>query len=238
MSDATASTVNMARLLSLAVHELRTPASVVGGYLRMLARDTDPALGDRQRKMVDEAEKACARMVAIVSELSEVAAIDAGAAVFSDEPLDVFQLAADVARDTHEAEERGVGLRVAGDADGAVLAGDRVRLTAAFSAFFRAVLREQPAPATIAVTRRIVSERGSKAAMILIARAQDVEQSLSAPAGAFDELRGGLGLALPRARRIVERHGGRVWTPELGNADASSARSAIAILLPLSRRQA
>ena len=28
------------QLLSLAVHEFRTPASVVGGYLRMLQRDT------------------------------------------------------------------------------------------------------------------------------------------------------------------------------------------------------
>ena len=28
-------------LISLAVHELRTPASVVGGYLRMLQRDTE-----------------------------------------------------------------------------------------------------------------------------------------------------------------------------------------------------
>src|SRR5437899_3493487 len=67
-----------ARLLSLAVHELRTPASVVGGYLRMLQRDTDSALTDRQRKMVDEAEKSCARMVALIAEMSEVSKSDAG----------------------------------------------------------------------------------------------------------------------------------------------------------------
>ena len=53
-----------ARLLSLAVHEFRTPASVVGGYLRMLQRDGDQPLSDRQRKMIDEAEKSCARLVA------------------------------------------------------------------------------------------------------------------------------------------------------------------------------
>ena len=33
------------QLLSLAVHEFRTPASVVSGYLRMLQRDGDPARG-------------------------------------------------------------------------------------------------------------------------------------------------------------------------------------------------
>ena len=66
------------KLLSLAVHELRTPASVVGGYLRMLQRDTETPLSDRQRKMVDEAEKSCARLVALIAELSEVGKIDAG----------------------------------------------------------------------------------------------------------------------------------------------------------------
>src|SRR5438128_1347084 len=47
-----------AQLLSLAAHEFRTPASVVGGYLRMLQRDSETPLVPRHRKMVHEAEKA------------------------------------------------------------------------------------------------------------------------------------------------------------------------------------
>jgi len=47
------------KLISLAVHELRAPASVVGGYLRMLQRDTESPLTDRQRQIVDQAEKSC-----------------------------------------------------------------------------------------------------------------------------------------------------------------------------------
>jgi len=35
------------KLISLAVHELRSPASVVSGYLRMLQRDTETPLSDR-----------------------------------------------------------------------------------------------------------------------------------------------------------------------------------------------
>ena len=52
-------------LLSLAVHEFRTPRQVVGGYLRMLQRDGGGPLTDRQRHMIDEAEKSCARLVAL-----------------------------------------------------------------------------------------------------------------------------------------------------------------------------
>src|SRR5918912_1241470 len=58
----TSTAENYPQLLSLAVHELRTPASVVGGYLRMLQRDTEPAMSERQRRMIDEAEKSCQRL--------------------------------------------------------------------------------------------------------------------------------------------------------------------------------
>ena len=65
-------------LLSLAVHEFRTPASVVGGYLRMLQKDQDPPMSERQRQMIEEAEKSCARLVAIVAELSDIGKLDSG----------------------------------------------------------------------------------------------------------------------------------------------------------------
>jgi signal transduction histidine kinase len=220
-----------AQLLSLAVHEFRTPASVVSGYLRMLQRDNDPSLSSRQRKMVDEADKACARMVALVNELSDVSKIDAGVAAFKDEAIDVFQLIGEVASEMHEAEDRGVGLRLSGDGAGAVITGDRSRMAAAFSAFFRAVLREQPSAATIAADRRIVKKAAGQVAMVVVAPEADVQESYESNPNVFDELRGGLGLALPLARRIVEKYGGRVWTPALPSAGAG--RTAIAVSLPL-----
>src|SRR6476660_638426 len=58
-------------LLSLAAHEFRTPASVVGGYLRMLQKDTESPLSERQQKMVDEAVNPCTGIGGIVAELSE-----------------------------------------------------------------------------------------------------------------------------------------------------------------------
>src|SRR2546421_7720458 len=103
-------TAACARLLSLAVHELRTPASVVGGYLRMLQRDTEAPMTDRQRKMIDEAEKSCTRLVALIAEMSEVSKLDAGVTTLSRDRLDLFPLVADVANGVHEAEDREVRL--------------------------------------------------------------------------------------------------------------------------------
>lgn len=236
MSDldiTSSSTQSSARLLSLAVHELRTPASVVGGYLRMLQRDTEHPLGERQRKMVHEAEKSCARLVELINELSEVSKLDAGTAVMKQETFDLFQLIRDVAGGVHEAEDREVHLTVRGEAAGARMTGDLTRIRAAFEAFFRAILREQPAQATVVAECR----RGAdSSAVVGVARDADVQRSYGAAAAPFDEKRGGLGLALPIACRVIARHGGRVWSPDLAaQSDAGVAgRSAVLISVPVS----
>jgi len=139
------------QLVSLAVHEFRTPASVVGGYLRMLQRDADPPLSERQRHMVDEAEKSCARLVAIVAELSDLGKLDSGTITLARQPLDLFALVAEVAELVHEGRDRGIGLEVRGPRAGAPMVGDATRLRAAFDAIFRAIAREKPGPATVVV---------------------------------------------------------------------------------------
>src|SRR5580693_3204651 len=105
-------------LLSLAVHELRTPAGVVGGYLRMLQRDTTP-LSELQRKMVDEAERSCQRLVAIIAELSEIQKLDANVVELAQQGLDVFPIMAEAAQGVREPDDRNVRLEVRGKPAGA-----------------------------------------------------------------------------------------------------------------------
>ena len=139
--------------------KFRTPASVVSGYLRMLQRDTDSTLSDRQRKMIDEAERSCARLVAIVGELSDVAKLDAGLVKLAQQPTDAFALVAEVAGLVHEARDRDVRFEVRGEAEGATMSGDATRLRSAFDAIFRAILREKPGQCLVVAERRIASGR-------------------------------------------------------------------------------
>jgi two-component system cell cycle sensor histidine kinase PleC len=219
---------NYPQLLSLAVHELRTPASVVGGYLRMLQRDVDPPLTQRHKKLVDEAERSCARIVALIAELSEVSRLDSGTAAVSEERFDLFETLSNIAGEVDEARDRDVHLELRGPSVGAPMKGDLLRLRSAFTAVFRAVLREQPASCTVVAERRLEPGADRPLAVTVVAEASSVQRAFEARAAPFDEKRGGLGLLLPIARRVLERHGGRIWSPA-----APGPTAAILVSLPL-----
>jgi signal transduction histidine kinase len=219
-----------AELLSLAVHELRTPASVVSGYLRMLVRDDAQPLSERQLKMISEADKSCQRIVELIGELNDIAKLDQGTLTVKDEPFDLFHALEDVAGSVHESEDREVHLQLRGDAAGAPVRGDLARTRTAFAAFFRAILREQPSSTVVVADRRCVQKDDGPFAVVVIAAEQAVEQASRSRPATFVEKRGGLGLALPIARRVIERQGGRVWSPSDG---AEASPNAIIVSLPV-----
>jgi two-component system, cell cycle sensor histidine kinase DivJ len=221
------------RLLSLAVHEFRTPASIVAGYLRMMQSGVGGAMSDSHRKMIAEAEKGCGRLVELIAELSDIGKLDAELLPFAQERFDLFQLISDVASDMHEAQDREVKLLLRGATQGAPVIGDRGRLNKAFSVLFRAVLREQPAATTVIAERRIDGSGNAPRAVILIAREECVQRTYDAQPAPLDELRGGLGLGLPLARRVIERHRGQVWSPAAGDGDdAAAVRAGMIVSIP------
>jgi two-component system, sensor histidine kinase and response regulator len=214
-------------LLSLAVHEFRTPTSVVSGYLRMLER-SDPPLGEQQLRMVKEAGKSCARIVELIAELSEVAKLDAGEVKFERQPFDLFSLIDEVAAGMHESRDRGVRLTTRGAGTGAPVLGDAARLRDALGAIVRAILREQPSSCAVVADRRLVGAGDDREALVVIAAEPGVQSAYESAAEPFDDRRGGLGLILPIGCRIILAHGGRVWQPK------GASRGAALVSLPVS----
>jgi len=224
-------------LISLAVHEFRTPASVGGGYLRMLQKDQDPPMSERQRRMIDEAEKSCARLVAIVGELSDIGKLDSGEIKLAQQPFELFSLIEHAAGLVHEAKERDVQFKLTGPSDGANMTGDATRLRTAFDAVFRAILREKPGPSTLTAERHREVRDGQPSAVVIVADDGRVQEAYGREPAAFDDKRGGLGLALPLARRVIEGHGGRIWSPASTSGSPDSpdplARGSVFISFPI-----
>jgi signal transduction histidine kinase len=203
-----------AREVSITVHELRGAGSVATGYLGMLKRGIGPPLSEQQLHMLDEIIKSSEKMMAIVKELSDIGKLDSGVLKLERKPLDVFSLVGEVAELVHKAKEYEVRLTLRGDDDGAPLSGDSTRLRMAFHAIFRAILREKPGPATVIAERRRVRRDGRTAAVVIVSDEASVQEAYEREPAPFFEKRGGLGLALPLARRVIEGHGGRLWSPK------------------------
>jgi signal transduction histidine kinase len=219
-----------AQLLSLAVHEFRTPVSVVSGYLRMLQRDTESPLNERQRHMISEAERSCAHIGTLIADLSEISKIDSHAVSLARDAIDLFQLIAEVAAGMHESEDRGVRLAVAREGVGARTMGDSARLRSAFAAIFRAILREQASGTTVVVELRVTEETAGRSAVVVVVPEDRVQAAYAAVQTEFNEKRGGLGLALPIAGRIIRAHGGRISELE------GAGKGAALISLPLTEQ--
>ncbi len=219
------------RAISLAVHELRTPVTVVSGYLRMLLREQAGPLTEKQKKMLEEADRSCSRLGALVSEMSDFGKLVGGDVRFARHEFDLAALAAEVASGLHDGEDRGVHLEARATTP-VMVTGDRTRLAAAVRALMLSALRERVEPGVLLV--RCSARPGNPGWAVLAigdeASLPELEGAAAAPTSDFDEWRGGLGMALPVARRIVESHGGAVWS-----ASGSNARATSALRLPLSQ---
>src|SRR5258708_38060057 len=128
------------RTLSLAVHELRTPVTVVCGYLRMVLKEQGGPLTDKQRKMLQEAERSCERITALVSEMSELGKLESEELVIARQDIDLAGMITEMASHMHEGEDRGVHLDVRVPNATVMVTGDRVRLSTAITSRLHAAL--------------------------------------------------------------------------------------------------
>ena len=221
------------QLLSLAVHEFRTPMTVVAGYIRMLLKDRAGPVSDQQRRLLEEAEKSCTRLSALLTEMSELGALEKGAATFNKSGVDLRALLRDAAAGLPEITDREVRVEVSTGDGAATLQGDPIRLRAAFTSVLYGLRRELVASPRLLVRESIRRDGGRTVSWIAIGDEEQIDALQAAAPDAltpFDEWRGGVGLSLAIARRVVNAHGGTMWSP------ANGAKAAAVIMIPIESR--
>ena len=217
------------RLLSLAVHEFRTPISVVAGYIRMLLKNSAGPLNDKQRRLLLEAEKSTARLAALVDEMSDLAKLEAGGVSMHSRRVDLGAVLEQTIASMPPLQDREVTIRLENDAPGAAVKGDAERLRSALSSILLALRRELVASSLLVVRLRRTHEDGGPALRVAVAgdeQIDTIDRSDGTELGTFDEWRGGCGLGPAVARRILGAHQGRVWSP------ARDPRAAAVLMLP------
>ena len=203
------------KVLSLSVHEFRTPMTVVSGYIRMLLKDRAGPLSDQQRKLLEEAEKSCGRLSALLAEVSELSHLEAGTAPLNKGPVDVNALLQDAVKGLPPLPDREVAVTLDLDGGPIPFVGDPVRLTQAFVSVIAALRREIVGDDGLIVRGR----RAGSTYQVLLGDRETIEAIEGEEPGAqavFDEWRGGVGLSLAVARRILNAHGATIAAPPEG----------------------
>jgi signal transduction histidine kinase len=211
------------KLLSLSVHEFRTPMTVVAGYIRMLLKDRAGPVTDQQRRLLEEAEKSCTRLSALLAEMSDLGALEAGTAPINRSPQDLAAILDQAVAGLPDVPDREVTVRIE-HRDTPRIDADPARLTHAIGSLIHALRRELVTTPELIVRVNVRPYRGSRAAWITLADPEHIDglDALDEPALAtFDEWRGGVGLSLAVARRILNAHDGAIWSPADGTKTAA-----------------
>jgi signal transduction histidine kinase len=203
-------------LLSLGVHEFRTPVTVIAGYLRMLLSGRTGSLTDGQRKMLEEMEKSTTRLSALIAEMSELSTLEAGGATFNRGVVDLGAVVEGEIASLSALIDRDIAVTLQNDAPGAGVHGDPVRLRAAINSLLIAHRRELVTSDELRVVIERVREGGAAMLRVTIGGADRIDDLRQVPVDqltAFEEFRGGVGFTLPIARRIIAAHDGQLWSP-------------------------
>ena len=217
------------RLLALSVHEFRTPVTVVAGYIRMLLKDRAGAITDQQRRLLVEAEKSCGRLSALLTEMSDLSNLEANTAPLNRSAIDLHTILADTIAGLPGVPDRDVMVTLAPPDGAASVHGDPVRLKTAFASLFTALRRELVTGTELFVRARTAPYEGRPATWIAIADADHLDSLTAArpeSLAPFDEWRGGCGLSLAVARRVIDAHGGTMWSP------ADGTKAGAVVMLP------
>src|SRR5918995_980504 len=130
------------KVLSLSVHEFRTPMTVVAGYIRMLLKDRAGPLNDQQRKLLEEAEKSCTRLSALLAEVSDLSSLEGGTAPINKQTTDLQAAVRAAIAELPPLPDREVPVHVELGSEPVPINGDPVRLTQAIRSVVAALRRE------------------------------------------------------------------------------------------------
>lgn len=226
-------------LLSLASHQLRTPATVVKQYVGMILHGYVGKLSAQQRTMLQKAYDSNERQLNIINQILYVARLDAGRIKLNTEKLAINQLLRDVVREhTESIKESGQHLRVKIPRKNYRLPADRQYLHMAIDNIISNASKYTPDDGTISIS--LVPQKSSVDIIVSDTGIGIEEASIPFVFEKFTRIdnemsaqNSGSGIGLYLAGQIVSLHGGSIKVDSVANKG-----STFVISLPLHPRKA
>lgn len=216
------------RLLGLAVHEIRSPLSTGLGFLGFLTR-YDPPLTEQQLSYVTTSQKAWGRISDLANEMEELAQFEEGKLILALGLVQVSHAISEAVAALPASTDSAVLIDFSPGADTGAIQADATRLKKAFTSVLFALRREVVGSSILFVRETRRAYNGQTVSWIAFGDADNIDRLSTATEDSlttFDEWRGGCGLKPAVARRIIEAHGGKVWSP------ADGTKAGAVILLP------
>lgn len=197
--------------LAMAAHELRTPMSLISGYLEMVLDGIAGPLNPKQADLIKISHENSVGLARIVEEMLDISVIESGKVSLELERWDIGELIGRV----HiliegDAAKKGIKVNTSVENVSAVIDGKRVKQV--LINLLTNAIKFTPAGGEITVG---VEDDGDELTVSVSDTGRGIpEEDIDR---VFDEFyRGssresGAGLGLPICRRIVEMHGGRIW---------------------------
>ncbi len=192
-----------------ASHELRSPLTVISGYLETLSQD--PLLDVDLQGPIGEMRRQSERMTTIITELLELSRLEAAQEVIDSTPVDVVALISMLRKDVLARPEHPVEVRVAVDSD-SMLMGNESEIHSAFSNLVDNAAKYTPATGSIDIGWHVdqegghfyVTDTGIGIHADHIPRL--TERFYRVDAGRARDT-GGSGLGLAIVKHVLQRHG-------------------------------
>jgi hypothetical protein len=208
------------KALNLLVHDVRAPLSVAQGYLRLLHQNRLESAADRERALTQTMEA-----LGRISRYCDDAAAFVAKPPVGDTPRSTVQVARLATLVTEACAGHCPDAIAVEPAPtplvGVIRATAIDRLVQSLAVILCAVRRSTRTDGV-----RVSVEEDQNEARFLLGCGDDRASLVSRQPEAFDPWRGGHGVALPLACRVVTEAGGRIWT-------LANARGVVGVALPV-----
>jgi signal transduction histidine kinase len=215
MADAT-NTVRKDPVLSHGAHEIRTPLTVILGYVQMIVTEKLGATTEAQQKALGEIRRSAGKLRDIANEMTDLGLLLAGGVEFKRRALDLpafIEEAVGALAPQVPVQEREIRIRLVNDAGSATIHADATWLQRALRAIILNQQRELMTSDELLIAVERVTHDSGPAFRVTIAGADRIQELRSrAPAtlAPFAEVRASTGLSLFIARQVIEAHGGQM----------------------------